>query len=92
MDALEIGITIRIFLQPAHGHQVRQCVYHPCICRLPVAPGPAGFLVISLHAGGQIEMNDKTHIRLIDPHSKGNRGHDHPGGIKEKPALMLSPL
>ena len=39
---------------------------------LAVTPGAAGLLIVAFDALGQIEMRDKTHIRLVDTHAKGN--------------------
>lgn len=41
-----------------------------------VAPGPAGFLVIGLHRGRQVVMNDRSHVRFVHPHAK-SIGCDH---------------
>ena len=43
--------------------------------RQPVATGPAGLLIIGFHAAGNIEMDDETHIRLVDAHPEGVRRH-----------------
>ena len=43
---------------------------------LPIAPGPADFLVISVERRRQIGMKDKAHIRLVDAHAKSDGGAD----------------
>ena len=42
-----------------------------------VATRPAGFLIVALNALGHIVVNHKTHIGLVNPHAKGNGGHNH---------------
>ena len=45
-----------------------------------VAPGPAEFLIVGLDRGGQVDVDDIAHVRLVDPHAEGDgRGHHDPG-------------
>ena len=43
--------------------------------RETIAPSAARLLEIALGAGGEIEVQDETHIGSIHPHAKGHRGH-----------------
>ena len=54
---------------------------HPGHRRQAVASGPAGLLVVGLQALGQVHVGDETHIRLVDAHPEGDRGHHHHGGV-----------
>ena len=47
---------------------------------LAVASRASRLLIISLQTAGQVEVGDKTNIGLVDPHAKGDGGHDR-GGI-----------
>src|SRR5688572_10213187 len=38
---------------------------------------PSGFLVIVLYALGNVIMDNKPYIQLIDAHTESNRCHDH---------------
>ena len=49
---------------------VRTVPQHHRITAPAVTSSPAGFLEICLRAVRNIEMNHKTHIRLIDSHSE----------------------
>ena len=53
-----------------------------------IATGASAFLIISLDALGQIEVNDKAHIRLIDAHAESNGGHHNNAVILQKTVLM----
>ena len=44
---------------------------------IAIAPGAAGFLVIGLDRLRHAGMGDKSHIGLVDPHSKGDRCDHH---------------
>src|SRR5215212_6399301 len=57
-----------------------------------VAPGTSDFLVVTLDTFGQVEVNDKTDIRLVDAHPKCDRGNDDLGIIADKGFLIHSPL
>ena len=46
------------------------------IASLSVSSSPARFLEICFRTVGNVEMNDKAHIRLVNTHSKGIRA-DH---------------
>ena len=43
----------------------------------PISAGAASFLVIVLDGFGNIEVDYKTDIRLIDAHTKGDGCHYH---------------
>lgn len=43
---------------------------------LPVAPGSSRFLVVALQALGQVLVDDKAHVGLVDAHTESDRGHD----------------
>ena len=56
-------------------------------CRPAVASCPTGLLEVSLDGIGQIEMNDQSHIGLVDAHPKGVGGHHH-AGASRLPCLL----
>ena len=58
---------------------------------LAIPPGPAGFLVISLYAFGNVVVDDKTDIRLVDAHAEGDGGHDDVHLFREELVLVLRP-
>jgi hypothetical protein len=70
-------IPVGKVLQGAHGHHVGQRVEQPRLGRLAVPAGPAGFLVVGFHAGGQVKVGDESNIGFVDTHAKGNGGHHH---------------
>ena len=57
------------------------------VCRLPVTPCAAHRLHVALEAGGQAQVQHSPHIRPVQPHPKGHRGHHH-----AQPALHEGPL
>ena len=56
---------------------VLQAVTHPGVGGHAVAPGAAGFLVITLNVFRHVEVRHKTHVGLVDAHAKGNGRHHH---------------
>ena len=60
--------------------------------RQAIAPGAADLLVVALDAFGQIVMQDKAHIRLVDAHAKGNGGDDDLGIVADEGFLVAAAL
>ena len=69
-------------------HDIGQAVGHPGAGGLSVAPGAAGLLIVSLDALGQVEMRDKPHVGLVDPHAERDRGHDHDAVLVDEAVLV----
>src|SRR5713226_6788548 len=61
------------------------------ITRKPVAPGAAGFLVISLQALRRVEMDDEADIGLVDAHAEGDRRDDDDALLLEEAVLVALP-
>ena len=47
------------------------------IRRQAIPPGPADLLVVALDVLGQVEVQHKAHVGLVDAHAEGDRGHHH---------------
>ena len=87
-DALEGIGRLRLLDHPALLHDVGQAVGHPRAGGFSVAPGAAGLLVVGLDALGQVEMRDKPHVGLVDPHAERDRGYDHDTVLVDEAVLM----
>jgi hypothetical protein len=72
-------------------HYITQSVRHPRVSRVAVATGTAGFLIIGFDAFGQIEMRDKTHVRFVDTHAKGDGCNHHNAIVIGEAILMPCP-
>ena len=53
---------------------------------------PSDLLVVVVDASGQIVMDDKSDIRLVDPHAEGDRRHDDPDIVAAEALLVLGAL
>ena len=78
--------------EAAQLRDVAAAMHHPGHRRQAVTAGPARFLVVGLQALGQIHMRHEAHIRLVDAHAEGDRGHHHHGAAKPEPLQRCSPL
>ena len=68
---------------------VLQAVAHPGIRCQPVAPGAAGLLVIALDVLGHVQVRNKTHIGLVNAHTKCDGGHHHDSVFTQKAVLVV---
>ena len=91
-DALVLLVRFGFVHHLAQANHVLQAVGHPRFRRRAVAPGAARFLVVRLHALGQIQVGDETHIRFVDAHAEGDGGHHDHAVFAEKPRLVPRPL
>ena len=57
--------------------------------RFPVTSGPARFLYIVFQRTRDIGMNDQAHIRLVDAHTEGVGGDDHPEATTDELLLYV---
>ena len=57
-----------------------------------VPSGPADLLVVVVDAPGQVVMDDKPDIGLVDPHAEGDRRHDDPDIVAAEALLVLGAL
>ena len=51
-------------------------VQQQAMSRQPIPPGAPDLLVIAFNAFGQVMVQNKAHIRFIDPHPEGDSGDD----------------
>ena len=58
--------------------------------RQSVPSGPSDLLIISVYALGKIIMDNESDIRLVDPHSEGNRRYDDLDVVPDEEFLILS--
>ena len=56
---------------------------------LPVAARPAGFLIITLDALGDVVMDDEPDVGLVDAHAEGDGGDDHLDVLHQEAVLVL---
>ena len=59
--------------------------------RCPVTACTADLLIIGLDRLGQVGMRHPANVRLVDPHAKGDGGHDDQPVVCLKPPLDLAP-
>src|SRR3546814_7643380 len=59
---------------------------------LTVASRPSGFLVIGFERIGDVEVNHKTHIWLIDTHAERVGCHNHPDMASLPGCLLAGPF
>ena len=77
-DRLLARFGAGVFDEAAQLGHIAGPMHHPGDGGQAIAAAPARFLVIGLQALGQIHVGHKAHIRLVDAHAKGDRGHhDH---------------
>ena len=69
-------------------HNVGQAVAHPGVGRQTVAPGAAGFLVVTLDVLRQIEVRDEAHVGLVDAHAERDGGHHHDPVLAQETVLV----
>ena len=60
--------------------------------RQTVPPGAPDFLVVVVDASGQVIMDDKTDVGLVDSHAEGDCRHDDLDVIPDKEFLILRSL
>ena len=58
---------------------------------LAVTTGPARLLIIALDALGDVVVDDKAHVRLVDSHAEGDGGHDDVDLLHQELVLVLGP-
>ena len=66
---------------------VLQAIGKPGIGGLSIAPGTARFLIVGLNRFGQIEMSNKSNVRLVDAHSEGNCCNDDDAVLVQEAGL-----
>ena len=76
LDALDLVGGIALVDHAAALDDIGHAIAHPGIGGLAVAAGAAGFLVIGLDRGRQVEMGDIAHIGLVDAHAEGDGGDE----------------
>ena len=77
-DRLLAGFGAGILDEAAQLRHITRPMHHPGHRGQAIAAAPARFLVVGLQALGQIHVGHKAHIRFVDAHAKGDRGHhDH---------------
>src|SRR5580700_5795733 len=79
------------FSQAPQVHYIRDAVRHPGICRQPVAPGPAGLLVIGFEVLRRVEMGDEADIGLVDTHAEGDCRDDDDAFLAQEAVLVPNP-
>ena len=57
-----------------------------------IPPGAADLLVIAFDALGQVVMQHKAHVGLVDAHAKGDGGHDDLHIIADEQLLIVFAL
>ncbi len=57
-----------------------------------VASGAARLLVVVLQAAREIVVGDVAHVRFVDAHAEGVRGHHDPRAVVEEVVLVALPL
>ena len=88
-DAFVLFVGIGLLHHLLEHDHILQAVGHPGIGRQAVTSGATGLLVIGFHAFGQVQMCDKTHVRLVDAHAKGNGRNNNDRVLLEKTLLVL---
>ena len=53
-----------------------------------VATGATRFLIVAFEALGDVVVNHKSHIRLVDTHAEGDSSHNHIDGFEQKSVLI----
>ena len=54
-----------------------------------ITSGTSGFLIIAFEALGNIVVDDKAHVGLVNAHSKGNGGNNHIHLFHQELVLVL---
>ena len=79
-DPSQRTLDVRVLLtrdQLSDLHDVLQAVDHPRLGRLAVAAGAADLLVIRFHGSGDVGVQHKADVLLVDAHAEGV-GRQHP--------------
>ena len=63
--------------RPSQAAAVSIGIEQQHLSRFTVTARSARFLQIALRAGGKLQMQHQAHIRAVNPHAKGHRGHQH---------------
>ena len=88
LNPLELIVTLRGLQHLPEFDDILQAIHHPRGGRLAIPARPARFLVIGFQAFWEVQMGDKTHIRFIDAHAKGNGCHHNNAVFPEKTLLI----
>ena len=62
------------------------------VARQPVAPGPAGLLVVALDVFRQVVVDDPAHIGFVDAHAEGDGCADDAGVVAQEALLVPGAL
>ena len=73
-------------------HHIAAAVEQQAVCRFPVTPRAAGFLIIALHVFRHIVVDHEADIGFVDPHSKGVSRHHDLRPVEDKIILILLSL
>ena len=90
-DPLALGVGFRLLDHLGEADDILEAVHHPGVRRFAVAAGPAGLLVVGLHALRKIDVRDEAHVRLVDAHAEGDRRHDDDAVFPEEALLVPRP-
>ncbi len=72
--------------------KVAVAVQQQAVGAQPVSPGPADLLVIAFDALGQVVVQHKAHVGLVDPHAKGDGGDDDLHIVADEQLLVVFAL
>ena len=90
-ELLHVNLPLSALLGKSRQlHQIAQGIEQDRLGRQAVAPGTPDFLIKALDAFGQVVMDDKPHVGLVDTHPEGHRGTDHLQAVVDK--VVLHPL
>ena len=88
LDSLVFFARLGLVDQQTQPDHVLQSVNHPRFGGLTVAARTARFLVVGLHALGQVHMGHEADIGFVDAHAEGDGRHDDHAVLILEPGLI----
>ena len=93
MDLLHyVALRIGAFDEELVSEAVLKRVQQKAIGGLAVTAGPSCLLVIRLERPRHRVMQHQPHVRLVDAHAEGVRGHDHADALLHERVLHFATM
>ena len=88
----EVRFLAHVVDEEALRDHILRAVQKHAVGALAVAPRAPGLLIVAFNVLGHVVVNHKPHVRLVDAHAEGVRGHHNAAVIHGERVLIAAAL